>query len=113
MQTKNRKMKAGEALVGMKRRGSQLEEDGGCQLFWPISLFDRYVQFRGEGEVKEGRGVLGWWRPGWLAYLRRQNMLAAAVVVVGCGKDRRTICYSSNVLDSPLDGMGWADTMSG
>lgn len=53
-------MKAGEALVGMKRRGSQL---------------------------------------------RRQNMVA--VGLAGERAKRQTTCYSSDVLDSPLNGMDW------
>lgn len=53
-------MKAGEALVGMKRRGSQLQS---CHVSW---LRAQTIDFF----VENLRG-------GWLAHLRKQNMLVA------------------------------------
>lgn len=62
MQTKKRKMKAGEALVGMKRRGSQLWAREQGQLG-----FAGGRNGAGRGEIGRGR------RP----YLRKQNMVTA------------------------------------
>lgn len=63
MQTKKRKMKAGEALVGMKRRGSQL---------WDRRQLGDHSR-RGRQAGGEGDGTLGF-------YLRRQNILGRMMV---------------------------------
>lgn len=59
MQTKKRKMKPGEALVGMKRSGSQLWAR--CGQLWFASSEPR--------REAEGRQ--------WGTYLRKQNMMPA------------------------------------
>lgn len=54
MQTKKRKMKAGEAFVGIKRRGSQLWKRRGCQNSFSLVVVIRGTQGKGEGGAECG-----------------------------------------------------------
>lgn len=54
MQTKNRKMKAGEALVGMKRRGSQLKETGLAIDHHQIYIICRLTNLRRQNILRSG-----------------------------------------------------------
>jgi hypothetical protein len=68
VQTKKRKMKAGEALVGMKRRGSQLKDTGLAIDQHQIDVICRVTNLRRQNILHGGVGQnLGcsckWGRP--------------------------------------------------